>query len=521
MERVAYPEWTEYRKKSGLDPLGMQTSSISFYQELLPGISNVTLRVRYYGLYCWLVNQYAEHIGDTNPRSWQRILRRAEALFALIAAEDGQENGVAGITWAIRILGEHEGEFIEFSVDAEPGSDTHYLKQAWGAYGAAYGSQLSAIGLLSSSKDHDIPVLQPDLGEALADAFALTIGQMGDSFFKVVRDGLVTREALRELAPMLPSKISTDDRECELYKEILFAQVDSPTQPDESRKKTLHLILKCAELLGKTPSIQEVRWLLYANCTVEGQPLELEEEELMEQAAHWWTYQANDLIHVVFESFLKYQLDLLESYPSGIALQNLVATAVDNILESMPSAPDSWSDFLGQCVLSDNAASPIENSEKSLTEALLKHGGSTNFLSADVVLKALHLLACVQKRVMLNSEAIAESLDRIRPEPFRSLNTELEYLESVSGLEFSEVLKGLLLERTLRRHIWVATNKIRYQGDYTYLFDSDEGLVRLRAKDGPVLTNPRLGPSIGFLGDIGLLTEVGVSSAGQKLMRQL
>ena len=27
-----YPEWTEYRKKNGLDPLGMQNSSISLYQ---------------------------------------------------------------------------------------------------------------------------------------------------------------------------------------------------------------------------------------------------------------------------------------------------------------------------------------------------------------------------------------------------------------------------------------------------------------------------------------------------------
>ena len=36
---VDYPEWTEYRKKNGLDPLGMQNSSVSLYQTLLPGIS--------------------------------------------------------------------------------------------------------------------------------------------------------------------------------------------------------------------------------------------------------------------------------------------------------------------------------------------------------------------------------------------------------------------------------------------------------------------------------------------------
>ena len=56
-ELIAFPEWTEYRKKNGLDPLGMQNSSVNLYQSLLPGISNVTLRMRYYGLYAWLAQR--------------------------------------------------------------------------------------------------------------------------------------------------------------------------------------------------------------------------------------------------------------------------------------------------------------------------------------------------------------------------------------------------------------------------------------------------------------------------------
>ena len=40
------PEWTERAEKRGLDPLGMQTTSIALYQQLMPGIGNVTLRMR-------------------------------------------------------------------------------------------------------------------------------------------------------------------------------------------------------------------------------------------------------------------------------------------------------------------------------------------------------------------------------------------------------------------------------------------------------------------------------------------
>ena len=59
-ETINYPEWTEYQKKNGLDPLGMQNSSVNLYQTFLPGISNVTLRMRYYGLYAWLSRSYAK-----------------------------------------------------------------------------------------------------------------------------------------------------------------------------------------------------------------------------------------------------------------------------------------------------------------------------------------------------------------------------------------------------------------------------------------------------------------------------
>ena len=188
MDFVALPEWTEYRKKSGLDPLGMQASSVSFYQKLLSGIGNATIRIRYYGFYCWLTNQYSKHIRDTDPLSWQRILCRAEALYALTAAKAANGNGVAGITWASKRLEANTGSTIDFSVDTESGGDNRYLKQAWGAYGAAYGGQLFEIGLLTKSDDHDIPIPQVGLGDQLAGAFESMTGQIGGIFFNAVKN---------------------------------------------------------------------------------------------------------------------------------------------------------------------------------------------------------------------------------------------------------------------------------------------------------------------------------------------
>jgi hypothetical protein len=122
-ELLAYPDWTEYKKKSGLDPLGMQNSSINLYQRLLPGISNVTLRVRYYGFYAWLALIYARRSGDTNPKTWQKFIRRAEAVYALAAQVRGDEGGMAGILWAQRILAPDQESVVEFARHSDPDGD--------------------------------------------------------------------------------------------------------------------------------------------------------------------------------------------------------------------------------------------------------------------------------------------------------------------------------------------------------------------------------------------------------------
>ena len=53
----------------GLDPLGLQITSEATYAALLPGVTNLTNRIRYYGFYCWLLDFYAENIRDTNQQT--------------------------------------------------------------------------------------------------------------------------------------------------------------------------------------------------------------------------------------------------------------------------------------------------------------------------------------------------------------------------------------------------------------------------------------------------------------------
>ena len=99
--------WVEPAKPiRGLDHLGVQAPCIALYGQLLPGITNVTDRARYYSFHPWLIRSFEQRYRDHSINKFRRVLRRAECLFALIAIRharvvgDGDERrrGSVGFT---------------------------------------------------------------------------------------------------------------------------------------------------------------------------------------------------------------------------------------------------------------------------------------------------------------------------------------------------------------------------------------------------------------------------------------
>ena len=110
--------------------------------------------------------------------------------------------------------------------------------------------------------------------------------------------------------------------------------------------------------------------------------------------------------------------------------------------------------------------------------------------TADGGWSALTLLAVVHKRARDFEQQIRSELGHL--DMPHSLHTEPTFFESHSADDFEQTVHAILEQRIINRHLWVALRKLRYQGDYTFLFESDDGRIRLRVKDGPVFTNPRL-----------------------------
>lgn len=522
---AAVPEWTEVQQKSGLDPLGLQAASIRLYQALVPGISNVTLRTRYYGLYAWLCRDYAIDSNNPDREALKKIVRRAEALYALSAAKaiaDGvREGGVAGVLWAQRKFEESTDESaIDFSADTHRESgEPQYLRQDWGAFGAAYESQLREVGVLGSADAHNVPVPTPLIGEELADAFAHAAGDAGTHFLRSLKSAKASKKALAEFARLMPWGIHPQSRERANYERLLFAEYQGATPHDIARRRTLILALRTAKRLGLMPTTEDVRWILYAGGDWNGKALTFTESELNEHRRKWWAYHACDLGRTAYEALLKWMLDVLETYPGGLSADQLAIAAVDAVDAPSAGWPTSWRKLVNELPVANHALSDDDaTSEWNLSGEVMEAGtgaGKAPVRSAQAAVELLAVLyrRCNPERSFLAGQHGGDDANSAA----RSFANELAFLEANEDLSVRDLLTRIFKERILNRHLWVAMRKLQYQRDYTFLVEADDGRLKLRAKDGPVFTNPRLGPALTFLRDIHLVRVDGLTKRGEEL----
>lgn len=323
---IGQAAWTERTDKRGLDPLGMQNAGINLYQSLLPGISNVTLRMRYYGLYCWLSDTYARLEGADDPSTWRRWVRRAEAAFALICSRAGGEGGIGGIEWADRTLAQG-GETIDF---AEAASDdksvARYLRQSLGVFGGAYYAQMVEMGIFTQG-EHGIQRASNVTGIALAQAFRESIGQEVEaSLIEVIRTARITPDQLEDLATVVPSAIPKESEERLAYKNMLFASSDSPGHSDESRAASLKLILTTGRELAARPNADDVRWHLFSTRFPS-------EHSLEPQRLRWEAYQCQDLFQVAAAGLLEWSVRTMGESDTGLTLGEIAAAARSRLPE--------------------------------------------------------------------------------------------------------------------------------------------------------------------------------------------
>ena len=199
----------------GLDPLGVQAPCIHIYGQLMPGITNVTNRARYFSFYPWLLWKYDQLGRERTYTEVSKWIRRADILFTMIGVRhrrsfanddpvkhDAALIGVDTLVPIVADLGGHDTVRLSVHATTEKGS-ARYFMNPLGGLGQYYLGNLAELGIMG--RNGTIPGYTPLLGTAIAEAF--DAGVDGRRFIDVLDGDVVTAAQLDELAEFCPCQL--------------------------------------------------------------------------------------------------------------------------------------------------------------------------------------------------------------------------------------------------------------------------------------------------------------------------
>jgi hypothetical protein len=291
----------------GLDHLGVQAPCIALYGQLLPGITNVTDRARYYSFHPWVVWAFEWRYADHSVDEFRRVLRRAECLFALIAIRharvvgDGDDGlhgrAMVGRDKLLRIDESAEGFALEDYATLE--GPNRYFKNRLGGLGQYYFGPLRDLRVLDHHEDAGYPGYDEQRGRKLAEAFASAIPE--DAFFRVLGQPTATWEELDELEAFCPCKLQENAGEHELLLDLFLARTE-PFQGDggTTRRASLGLMLDLASQTARDPEYAFeglLRGSAYTGALIDGAPWKVVGAP-QRVLRGWATYQRNELLSI-------------------------------------------------------------------------------------------------------------------------------------------------------------------------------------------------------------------------------
>lgn len=512
------PTWTRPPTISdGRDHLGMQAPSISLYATLVPNITNVTKRVRYYSLYPWLCDQYARNKGSSDWSNFRRFIRRAEALYALSCATlaNNAHAGISGIDWATKLLvSEKAWGTFQFAKAADSAQDGAYLKAANGAFGQIYMSPLFGLGVLSHTNHHTIPVPSISIGEKMNRAFADAIGDTAKTFMAIIERGEATLQELEIIGRAFgPESIHPDSEENKLLCEAVFGDDFGNAHKSGSRRETMLLLLHFAKIAGKMPSSQELRWSMYSRCLPSGEAASIP-EPLSQRCELWRAYQAHELYQVSVESLFHLLLETMSADLTPV--EEVLRITASSVVAELHTQGETWADLRGEISLSHNPSSGENNSERSLANIVTSKGEPAKRAAA-----GLRLLATLDQRWPGTVHAVGHVFSLSQP-------IGMQYQKAImGGLNFFRNRESQALEKCIfdflqrfivEQHLSVAIRKLHHQRKSTFRFELNDGTIRRISNIEPGFTNPRLDSALIFLRDLKLLCETGLTEKGRRIL---
>lgn len=510
----------------GLDPLGLQNTSDSTFSLLLPGLNNVTGRIRYYSFYCWLFDLYSKVNGSTNPEDQKQFLRRAEYIIALVSQYiDGDASSIPGSNYARQeiIYDKKINHDLQAGTFKEDGStrDT-YWNYGMGAFGQYYLGSLRDIGIISERDNHiGVYVRTPERddssisGEELAAAFDINLSQHNKNLFlKCIKSGTIADNELKELLPdfdLTTIPINTEE-ESLLIK--LLLQKDYPLRIEETpktlRKQTLTHLLN---FLKSNEGDFTDRIFIYNCFDKKGEEYAILDECLM----GWYYYQFNEFWHFANTSIFNGTLAHLEniSDPNWYPLPNLIKEVTNQITDKLIELQFA------------------DSEETSVIEVLEKLSASNTVYTYFDLTSTSVTCDKITFAFLLMFTLYSENKEKIIDLKTYGMNNQIakdgegtvyftSQFESKKMSSLQKFISDYLYLNIIYRHQYVAFRKIGGGSQSTQKFIIEDNYIRYLGNFEAGYTGPRIGRLIAFLKDLNIISNANqLTSKGEELLSDL
>lgn len=511
----------------GLDHIGTQGPCILIYSRLIPGITNVTDRARYYSFYPWLIRSYEER--DTQRANFNAFVdayRKADCLFTMIAErhaqvmdDDAARHGPAMVGRdtlkdAIKLIGEGQSVCLSTYATRED-SSARYFANRLGGLGQYYAGTLTQLDILAAVEKPWLSYTH-ERGEPLARAF--DIGVDGRAFWRAVDADTVSAQTLDALRDFCPCCLPQRQVECDALLDILFDRKSEFEAEGVQRRKTLTLLLHLTGAL-QTAGLAAVdesifRAAVYTETLADGTAWR-PPPSLAHTRLAWAYYVRNDMMSVAMQKALAISLAALAAEPTppssieefskslatqpelSRALSRLKAKTFGTLCSSLESEAPALADFTDNAHELVWAAARVSRERQQLDL-------EPAFLSSVV-----SVLALLRMRENLDAPPygpLAIDPAQLQDSPI-NLGSFRERCEKWNDMALSAVVADLA-GWVLETHLHVALRKLRQSSTATFrIHPSERGIEARGDVPVPAKTNPRIRQAIKILWDIGALAR--------------
>jgi len=525
----------------GLDHLGTQAPCLLIYAQLLPGITNVTNRARYYSFYPWLVWSFDQRYAKDEAK-FVEFFRRADCLFTLAAERHSRQTDHDSERHGIAMVGREKllkaldalslGKTLRLSTFAtrEETSSFRYFKSKLGGLSQYYAGTLVELKLLDATAK---PWMRYTTEYGLPLAENLDHGCPSDRFWEIVENDEVELADLDELERFCSCNLRHSVDENATLTAIYFDRAHAFEEEGVQRKKTLGLILNLAAALPDGHDLDES---LFRACTYSGslpgqvtwpipQTLELTKKS-------WGVYQRNDMLSVAFQAILGISLKAISpqdavnkvAYPSieqfarAFSNDRTVTDLTDRFaVDTFAQLVDGLADSAPDISHWEDTGHEVQMAGQMM-QAWSRDAGTGNVLEL-----ACRLIALLAFRDDLDYPAyggIAMSSEALANYPINLVSFRTRVL-SWRAMKLADFVSDIVAW-CLNTHLRVALRKLNQTGRSTFhLRPAERGIEVVGDVPPPAHTTPRFEQAVQILRDIGALTRDGGSSIRKTRLSEL